>query len=46
MCKKRGENSLALTAFHEFILVYCGFKPRIYFWWCGGFVGLLMDGRE
>ena len=24
MCKKRGENSLALTPFHEFILVYCG----------------------
>ena len=24
MCKKRGENSLALTPFHEFILAYCG----------------------
>ena len=35
MCKKRGENSLALTPFHEFILVYCGVV---------GFGGMSFDG--
>ena len=39
MCKKRGGNSLALTPFHEFILVYCGVVGF-------GGMGLLMDGRE
>ena len=41
--KKRGENTLALTQFHEFILVYCGFESRIYFWWV---LWALWDGRE
>ena len=37
MCKKKGENSLVLTPFHEFILVYCGVVGF-------GGMGLLMDG--
>ncbi len=39
MCKKRGEKSLALTPFHEFILVYCGVVGfgGMGLWWDGGF---------
>ena len=39
MCKKRGENSLALTPFHEFILVYCGVVGLVG-WGFGGMVAL------
>ena len=37
--KKRGENSLALTPFHEFILVYCGVVGLVG-WGFGGMVAL------